>query len=72
MGEYENITVRKEALEHFVVDLERLLADFERVLDTSLQMEAENRLHEMKKGEVRPLGEEDYKKFMKKMGIGNG
>ena len=65
----EMVSVRKELIENFVVDVEKLLTDFERILDVSLQSDAENRLHELSSGEVKSFSEGDYKAFIRKMGI---
>jgi len=59
----EYVTVEKKTLQNFVLDLENLIADFEKMLDTSLEMESGNRLGEMKNKKIKALSEDDYKKF---------
>ena len=65
----ETVTVQKQVFENFVVDLEKLIVDFEKMLDTALEMESEQRLNEMKNKKVKTLGEDEYRKFMKKAGV---
>ena len=60
------ITIQKETLNEFVVDLERLLTDFERILDVSLEAKAEERLNELQSGKTKAFTEEDYLKFIMK------
>ena len=65
----EFVTVEKKTLKNFVLDLETLITDFEKMLDNSLEIESEKRLTDMKNKKIRSLSEEDYQKFIKKMGI---
>lgn len=61
--------IQKKVFENFVGDIERLLTDFEQILDANLAHESEIRLNEIKNKKVTDLKEEDYKRFIKKMGI---
>ncbi len=67
----ETVIVEKKMLENFTLDLARLLTDFEKILDTSLARDADQRLFDLKNGKVDALSEADYQKFIKKMGIKN-
>ncbi len=67
----ETIIVEKKMLENFTLDLERLLNDFEKILDTNVAREADERLFDLKSGKVDGLSEEDYQNFIKKMGLKN-
>ena len=65
----ETITIQKETFRNFVVDLERLLSDFEKMLDNSLEVETNQRLNELKDNRVKSFSESDYQKHIKKMGV---
>ena len=65
----DTITIQKQTLQDFVVDLEKLLTDFEQILDASLEGKAEERLKELQTGKIKGFTEEDYLKFVKKMGL---
>ncbi|MEK6981841.1 MAG: hypothetical protein AABX38_02820 [Candidatus Micrarchaeota archaeon] len=67
----ETITVQKQVFENFIFDFEKLLVDYEKILDTALTIESEKRLSEAKTSQVQMLNENDYKKFMKAKGVKN-
>lgn len=67
----ETITVQKQVFENFMFDFEKLLVDYEKILDAALVIESEKRLTEAKTNKVQMLDDAEYKKFMKSKGVKN-
>ena len=65
----ELITVPKQIFSSIVSDFEKLLEDFEMLVDVNTNIDT--RIKDIKKGKVKGLTEDDFKDFLKNAGIKN-
>ncbi len=59
------MTVQNILFQNFIVELEQLITDIEKILETTLEIETTNRLDEMKDNEMKTFSEDDYNGFIK-------
>ncbi len=65
----ETMLVKRELMEHIMVDFECLLDDMEAIVDESTQKKVDQRLHDIKQGKTKGYSEREFIAFMKEEGI---